>query len=252
MTSKTSIEEIQLVGVSILTTISRNSCSTLQFSSSSERSDIFSSISYLRDLLLLFVDPAISRPIEGRYRTLLTAAYQPLITFISLKIRDPLMQRRLLLLLLSLFQHKCCPFLFTPSRVIETLRCASPTRGLFTAYSTRPPIRTSLMATNKGLGPGKATRCAPSVTSPLILYIKAAKDGKSTGDCPFAHAVRMGLSSKGAPCVIHPTTASTKPSWLLEHYEGKMPALKHESDCYVESRRILQYIDFFFEVRKNL
>lgn len=56
MTSKTSIEEIQLVGVSILTTISRNSCSTLQFSSSSERSDCF-----LVNLLFTLSAPIICR-----------------------------------------------------------------------------------------------------------------------------------------------------------------------------------------------
>ena len=74
----------------------------------------------------------------------------------------------------------------------------------------------------------------------LCVRFAAAPDGVSVGDCPFAHAVRMALFAKGKKYEIRPCTQEAKPKWLVEHYEGKMPALKHESDCYVDSHRILE------------
>lgn len=80
----------------------------------------------------------------------------------------------------------------------------------------------------------------------MTLYLKAAADGTSVGDCPFAHAVRMVLEEKGLEYDLRPSVPDTKPSWLVEHYDGKMPALRHNKDCYVESEVICQYLDFFF------
>ena len=80
----------------------------------------------------------------------------------------------------------------------------------------------------------------------MTLYVKAGPDGTSLGDCPFAHFVRMVLDVKGLEYDLQPCIQSTKPSWLIEYYEGKMPALRHRKECYVESDTIAAYIDFFF------
>ena len=80
----------------------------------------------------------------------------------------------------------------------------------------------------------------------MTLYCKAAEDGKSVGDCPFAHFVRLVLEEKGLEYELKPSTQETKPNWLIEYYEGKMPALRHRKECYVESSVIGSYLEFFF------
>jgi len=80
----------------------------------------------------------------------------------------------------------------------------------------------------------------------MTLFVKVAEDGKSTGDCPFAHFVRIVLEEKGLDYTLQPSTDDTKPSWLVEHYGGKLPALRHKKECYVESDVIAEYLDFFF------
>ena len=81
----------------------------------------------------------------------------------------------------------------------------------------------------------------------MTLYVKAGSDGTSTGDCPFAHYIRMVLHEKNLDYDLKPTTQETKPTWLIQHYEGKLPALRHRKECYTESEVIAQYIDFFFQ-----
>lgn len=80
----------------------------------------------------------------------------------------------------------------------------------------------------------------------MTLYIKAGPDGTSPGDCPFAHYVRMVLGEKNLEYTVTPATQETKPDWLIDHYGGSMPALRHRKECYVESDVIAQYLDFFF------
>mmetsp|Transcript_13741 Transcript_13741/g.32071 ORF Transcript_13741/g.32071 Transcript_13741/m.32071 type:complete len:319 (+) Transcript_13741:381-1337(+) len=81
----------------------------------------------------------------------------------------------------------------------------------------------------------------------MTLYLKAAEDGTSAGDCPFAHYVRLILEEKNLPYSVRPcASADDKPSWLLEHYEGKMPCLRHRKEAYVESNVIAAYLDYFF------
>eukprot|EP00523_Entomoneis_sp_CCMP467_P014465 CAMPEP_0168774078 /NCGR_PEP_ID=MMETSP0725-20121227/4809_1 /TAXON_ID=265536 /ORGANISM="Amphiprora sp., Strain CCMP467" /LENGTH=245 /DNA_ID=CAMNT_0008823661 /DNA_START=63 /DNA_END=800 /DNA_ORIENTATION=+ len=80
----------------------------------------------------------------------------------------------------------------------------------------------------------------------MTLYLKAGPDGTSVGDCPFAHFVRMVLEEKGLEYELRSSTSETKPSWLVDFYEGKMPALRHRKECYVESDVIAEYVDFFF------
>ena len=86
----------------------------------------------------------------------------------------------------------------------------------------------------------------------MVLYVKAGPDGTSVGDCPFAHYVRMVLHEKNLPYDLRPSTSETKPSWLVDHYGGSMPALRHRKECYVESDVIAQYLDFFFEEPSSL
>ena len=81
----------------------------------------------------------------------------------------------------------------------------------------------------------------------MTLYVKPAADGKSVGDCPFAHFVRMVLHEKNLEYDLLPTTQENKPQWLLDSYGGKMPALRHRKECYVDSEVIAQYLDFFFQ-----
>jgi len=57
----------------------------------------------------------------------------------------------------------------------------------------------------------------------------------------------MVLEEKGLEYDLQPATQETKPSWLIEHYGGKMPALRHRKECYVESDVIAEYLDFFFQ-----
>ena len=80
----------------------------------------------------------------------------------------------------------------------------------------------------------------------MTLYLKAAQDGVSVGDCPFSHFVRLVLEEKGLDYELKPTAPDAKPKWLLEHYDGKMPALRHDRECYVESSVIADYLEFFF------
>ena len=81
----------------------------------------------------------------------------------------------------------------------------------------------------------------------MTLYLKAGPDGTSVGDCPFAHYVRIVLNEKGLEYDLKPSTQDTKPQWLIDFYDGSMPALRHRKECYVESDVIAQYLDFFFQ-----
>mmetsp|Transcript_20911 Transcript_20911/g.37771 ORF Transcript_20911/g.37771 Transcript_20911/m.37771 type:complete len:327 (-) Transcript_20911:48-1028(-) len=81
----------------------------------------------------------------------------------------------------------------------------------------------------------------------MSLYVKAGPDGTSAGDCPFAHSVRMVLNEKNLSYDLRPSTQDTKPQWLIDHYDGSLPALRHRKECYTESEVIVQYLDFFFK-----
>lgn len=86
----------------------------------------------------------------------------------------------------------------------------------------------------------------------MTLYCKAGPDGTAMGDCPFCHSVRLVLEELNLEYEIIPTTAETKPKWLLDHYEGKMPALRHRKECYTDSSVIVDYLLFFFGKTKEL
>lgn len=81
----------------------------------------------------------------------------------------------------------------------------------------------------------------------MTLYLKAAEDGKSVGDCPFAHYIRLILEEKSLPYSVEPCAGQEdKPNWLLDYYEGKLPCLRHKKEAYVESNVIAAYLDYFF------
>jgi glutathione S-transferase len=90
------------------------------------------------------------------------------------------------------------------------------------------------------------TEGATPAAGEMTLYIKAGPDGKSVGDCPFAHYAQMVLHEKGLPFTVIPSIQETKPDWLIDFYGGSMPALRHRKECYVDSDVIAQYLDFFF------
>jgi glutathione S-transferase len=80
----------------------------------------------------------------------------------------------------------------------------------------------------------------------MTLYCKAAEDNVSVGDCPFAHYDRLVLEEKQLEYELKPTAPEDKPQWLVEYYQGKMPALRHRKECYVESSVIAEYLEYFF------
>lgn len=99
---------------------------------------------------------------------------------------------------------------------------------------------------NQGRGLAKQTEGATPTEGGMTLYLKAGPDGESVGDCPFAHYIRIILHEKNLPYTPRPCLPDTKPSWLIDFYEGKMPALRHRSECYTESDVIAEYLEFFF------
>jgi glutathione S-transferase len=88
-----------------------------------------------------------------------------------------------------------------------------------------------------------AITIATAPASALQLHVKAGPDGRSIGDCPFAHAVRLAAGAKGLPVDVHPHAPDAKPAWLLDNHEGKMPCLVDGADIITESRRIAAFLD---------
>lgn len=85
---------------------------------------------------------------------------------------------------------------------------------------------------------------------PLVLYCKAgpssSQQALEIGDCPFCQTIRLVLEEMKLPYECQPTAPDSKPDWLVEHYQGKLPALRHGKECYVESSVITNYLLFFF------
>lgn len=114
--------------------------------------------------------------------------------------------------------------------------------------NTANPFDSALFAISGGRGRGleKIIEGATPLEGDMTLYMKAGPDGISVGDCPFAQYVRIILNEKKLPFTIRPCIPETKPAWLLDYYDGKMPALRHRSQCYTESDIIAEYLEFFF------
>ena len=77
----------------------------------------------------------------------------------------------------------------------------------------------------------------------LQLHVKAGPDGRSVGDCPFAHAIRIVAGAKALNVELRPHSPSGKPKWLLEGYDGKMPCLVDGENVVVESRVVADFLD---------
>eukprot|EP00584_Thalassiosira_punctigera_P000601 CAMPEP_0172525636 /NCGR_PEP_ID=MMETSP1067-20121228/690_1 /TAXON_ID=265564 ORGANISM="Thalassiosira punctigera, Strain Tpunct2005C2" /NCGR_SAMPLE_ID=MMETSP1067 /ASSEMBLY_ACC=CAM_ASM_000444 /LENGTH=152 /DNA_ID=CAMNT_0013308951 /DNA_START=42 /DNA_END=497 /DNA_ORIENTATION=- len=120
---------------------------------------------------------------------------------------------------------------------------ASPVLSPRTASRERSSPTSSLdMARNRGLE--RREEGATPLPGGMTLYVKPAADGKSVGDCPFAHFVRMVLAEKGLEYDLVPSSQENKPAWLVEDYGGKLPALRHREECHVDSEAIAQHLDF--------
>ena len=109
------------------------------------------------------------------------------------------------------------------------------------------PAKSSALAAIRNRGLEISEEAAAPMPGGMILYVKAGPDGSSLGDCPFAHFVRIVLHEKGLDYEIRPSTEDTKPQWLIDYYDGSMPALRHRKECYVDSNVIAEYLDFFFQ-----
>lgn len=125
--------------------------------------------------------------------------------------------------------------------VVALPRTANGFQGVSVGRSSTSALH---MAQNRGLEVRREG--ATPTEGGMTLYVKSAEDGTTGGDCPFAHFVRMVLEEKGLEYDLKPSTQDTKPNWLVEHYGGKMPALRHKKECYVDSEVIAEYLDFFF------
>jgi len=131
--------------------------------------------------------------------------------------------------------------------LLSSLRISTAFTSIRTTTSISPLTTASMVKTG---GLEVREEGATPTSGGMNLYIKAGPDGKSTGDCPFAHYVRMVLHEKNLSYDLTPATAETKPDWLIDYYGGSMPALRHRKECYVESDVIAQYLDFFFQEPK--
>jgi len=79
--------------------------------------------------------------------------------------------------------------------------------------------------------------------SDIDLFCKSNKDGTQIGDCPFTQFLQLVLLKKGIKYNIKPTLPDAKPAWLLEKFDGKMPALVHKGQTMVDSLAIAEFIE---------
>ena len=84
----------------------------------------------------------------------------------------------------------------------------------------------------------------------LQLHVKAGPDGKTVGDCPFAHAIQICCAVKKLNVEVIPHSPSEKPAWLIEEHGGKMPCLVADPiidgevrEVVTESRAIAQWLE---------
>lgn len=77
-----------------------------------------------------------------------------------------------------------------------------------------------------------------------VLYVKAAKDGKSVGDCPFSHKARLALESKNVEHELKLIDLGNKPKWYLDiNKDGTVPSLVIGEKKITSSDDILTYAD---------
>ena len=95
---------------------------------------------------------------------------------------------------------------------------------------------------NAALAAALLSSTIPTVSS-LSLHVKAGPNGKTPGDCPFAHAIRIVAGAKGLDLDVVPHAPDQKPSWLIEGHGGKMPCLVDGEEIVTESRVIAAHLD---------
>lgn len=102
------------------------------------------------------------------------------------------------------------------------------------------------MVRNRGLE--RRVEGATPLPGGMTLYIPPGPDGTSIGNnCPLTQYIRMVLTEKKLDYDLVPTMHNaTTPAWLIEHYSGTLPALRHRKECYVNVDVIAQYLEFFF------
>lgn len=90
-------------------------------------------------------------------------------------------------------------------------------------------------------------KAGPGLIEPdMELFCKAAADGASLGDCPFAQYIQMVLHYKNLPFKLTPCASDAKPDWLVEDYDGQMPCLVDSREAYTDSSNIVDYIEYFY------
>ncbi|CAM9274194.1 unnamed protein product [Chrysoparadoxa australica] len=107
-------------------------------------------------------------------------------------------------------------------------------------------IKTGEMTEEKPPAPGPTATPGKLPVGQMELYCKAGATEGSLGDCPFTHYVQMVLHYKKLPFQLSPCTPDSKPQWLVDDYEGKMPCLVHDGEAYTESSEIARYVEYFF------
>lgn len=80
----------------------------------------------------------------------------------------------------------------------------------------------------------------------IDLYCKSNRDGTQIGDCPFTQFIQLVLMKKGLKYSVIPTLPTSKPAWLQEKHEGKMPAIVHKGVSMTDSLSIAEYIEKTF------
>jgi len=80
----------------------------------------------------------------------------------------------------------------------------------------------------------------------IELFCKGNSDGAQIGDCPFAQFVQLVLLKKGIRYNVKPLTATSKPAWITENHQGKLPLLLHKDVAVTDSLAIAEYIEKSF------
>jgi glutathione S-transferase len=83
----------------------------------------------------------------------------------------------------------------------------------------------------------------------MTLYIPSSSlNSTLSGPCVSSHFVRSVLYHKRLNYrLMVAGSDEIKPTWLLEYYNGAMPALRHGLEAYVHGSVIGMYLDFFWE-----
>lgn len=91
--------------------------------------------------------------------------------------------------------------------------------------------------------------------APVTLYVKAAKDGKSVGDCPFCHKTILSLQLQGIPFRMQMIDTQNKPEEYLRDInpKGTVPsAVTSDGKIWTDSEDIVKNLCGSFFVDTSL